>query len=538
MSFVDKLLGRKPKRSVVSSASSSVVELLPAESDLQRELREEKEKLAIAMTKVQRDSYLRAYEATKPSQYWKNPGDAKSGNAVIDAARAGMRSFARHLDENHDIAVAVLDDLVKKTVGCGIQVTFCVKKPDGSLHEEINKNLAKWFSRWTANTPDTTRTMPWPMIESLVARSFFRDGEMLVQHVMGNAPINHRTKIPYSIELIEADYLPYDLNAPSTSTSNRVVHGIEMNDWKEPMAFWVYKEHPGDVGIAAASMKSIRPDVKRVSADQMSHVKFVRRFDQVRGVSVFHAVMRRLEDIKEYEESERIAARVAAALCAVITKSPDFQGAVFNPNNNQRVMEFNPGMIFDNLNPGEKVEVIGSERPNTNLGTFREDMLRAVAGGTGASFSGIARNYNGSYSSQRQELVEGWVGYEMVRELLYGMFYRPITQRFVSMAMAAGVMDFAGADPETLFDVDFVGPAMPWIDPTKEVEAKAKAVESNFMSRHMVIRENQLDPAIVDEQIEADPLHPKQEPAAPSQSGDQPAPLKPAAKSPAKESTA
>lgn len=534
MGFLDRWRERRNRHTKRTSTETSLI-LQPTETAKERELREAKAELELVTVRLRKQGLERAYEAVKPSQYWKRPGDNRSANAVMDAAREGLRQQARYLDENHDIAVAVLDDLVNKTIGCGIQVTFQVKKPDGSLHVEVNKTLAKWWDRWTKNTPDTSRSLPWPLLEALVARTFFRDGELLVQHVIGLGTINHRTRVPYSIELIEGDLLPFDLNRPSTPLQNRVVHGVELNDWKEPLGYWVYKEHPGDVSSSVASFNKVRPEVKRVSADQISHVKLVRRLDQVRGVSVFHAVLRRLEDIKDYEESERVAARVAAAMCAIITKSSDFQGAQFNASTGQRNLEFNPGMIFDQLNPGEKVEMIGSNRPNANLGQFREDMLRAVAGGTGSSFSSISRNYNGSYSSQRQELVERWVAYEMIREVLYGMFYRPVTQRFVDMMKVAGLVNFAGADPESIFDVDFVGPAMPWINPNDEIKAKVESMKANVISRHMVIRENQLDPAMVDEQINSDPLHPKEPTpvAAPAAASAKP-PSKPA--NPAKES--
>ena len=38
-----------------------------------------------------------------------------------------------------------------------------------------------------------------------------RDGEVLIQHLEGRAPIQHRARVPYSIEPIEADFLPFDL---------------------------------------------------------------------------------------------------------------------------------------------------------------------------------------------------------------------------------------------------------------------------------------------------------------------------------------
>lgn len=488
MSWWGRLLGRNP---LADAAEQAAIE---------------RHQLEAMVMRTRRQALERAYDAASPSQYWQRPGDLRSGNAVMDQARWTIRSWARYLDENHDLAIGVLDDIVKKVIGTGIQVSPAVKRANGELHEAANTALARLWAEWTASTPESTRTLPWQSIEAMVCRSVYRDGEILVQHLEGNAPITHRSRVPYSIELIEADYLPFDLMRDSTPTQNRIVHGVELTDWREPVAFWVYREHPGDIGIQNITGRGVTSDVKRVSSDVMSHVKFTRRLGQVRGVSILHGVLRRLEDIKEYEESERVAARIAAAMCAVITKSTDFQGGAALNDAGQRTLEMNPGMIFDNLLPGEQVSMIGSDRPNANLENFRNAQMRGVASGTGTSYSGISRNYNGTYSSQRQELVETWIGYELAREYLYGAFYRPVWQRFARMAYAAGLVPLASVDKATLFEVDFVGPSMPWIDPVKEVEAKKAAVDAGFTSRHMVIRESQLDPGAVDKQIESDPL--------------------------------
>lgn len=490
----------------------------------QEEAQLEKLKLEASVTRHRREVLERAYDAAQPSQYWPRQGDYKSGNAVMDQARSTIRNWARYLDENHDLAVGVLDDLVKKIVGCGIQINPQVKTVAGALAKDANKQLAELWGEWSRSMPESTRTLPWAQIETMVCRTWLRDGEMLIQHLEGNAPIRHRARVPYSLELIEPDYLPFDLQLERSATSNRIVHGVELTDWREPVAFWLYKEHPGDVGIQTMKGLSTQSDFKRVSADYITHIKFVRRLSQVRGVSIFHSVLRRIEDLKEYEESERVAARVAAAMCAVITKNTDFQGARDLNAVGNRSMEFNPGMVFDDLLPGEDVKMLGSDRPNPNLGTFRDAQMRAVAAGTGTSYSGVSRNYNGTFSSQRQELVESWTGYEIMREYLYGTFYRPIWQRFARMAFAAGLVRTNGLNPLSLLEVDFVGPAMPWIDPVKEVEAKVRAIEAKLMSRHMTIRENQLDPAIVDAEIKADPFRQEMEaaakPAAPAKPAD------------------
>lgn len=482
----------------------------------QREAAIERAKLEAVTLRQRREASERAYDAATSSRHRPTRGDMRSGNAVMDHARGTLRSWARHLDENHDLAVGVLDDLTKKIIGCGIQIEPMVKGANGKPAKRINDTLRELWADWRNSMPEATRTLPWATVESLACRTWLRDGEFLIQHLESGAPIRHRSQVPYSIELIEADYLPFDWSRASTPEQNRIVHGVELTDWREPVAYWLYREHPGDMGLIAnpVTMLQVQSELKRVSADVITHVKFVRRLAQVRGVSVFHSVLQRLEDIKEYEESERVAARVAAAFCAVIKRNGDYSST--SAVDGSRIMEMNPGMIFDNLLPGEEVQTIGSDRPNTNLENFRNSQIRAIASGTGTSYSGVSRNYNGTYSAQRQELVESWVGYELMREYLYGVFYRPIWQRFVRMAVASGKVAIGKEHMASMFSADMVGPAMPWIDPLKEVNANAEAVTNGFKSRHMVIRENQYDPAIVDEQLKADPLRDllKPEPAA------------------------
>jgi len=109
--------------------------------------------------------------------------------------------------------------------------------------------------------------------------------------------------------------------------------------------------------------------------------------------------------VKDYEESERIAAKVAADLTWFIQRTSEYQGPQDVNTDSRRELKMAAGAGFTLL-PGETVGTIKSERPNSDLVNFRSAMLRAVAGGTGTRYSSIARDYNGTYSAQRQELVE------------------------------------------------------------------------------------------------------------------------------------
>lgn len=438
---------------------------------------------------------IRAYEAAQPSRLRKIKVDHGSGDAVVERAGESLRLQARYLDENHDLARGVLNTLVNNVIGRGITIEPQVKRKTGDLAKEINDQLIELWEEWI-RYPEVTWELNWNQMLRLLARCWFRDGEVLVKHIEGvSATINHGTLVPYSLELIEADYLPFDLN----DQKKRLIHGVEKNAWRRPVGYYLYKEHPGDNHRFVT-----RQDTKRFPAEKIIHLKTVDRIAQTRGVSIFASVMTRMEDIKDYELSERLAAKVAASFCAYVRKNLD---APTNPKNvdaaGNRLMKMQPGMVFDNLLPGEEVGVIDSKRPNAMLEQFRNGQLRAIAAGTCTSYSSISKDYNGTYSAQRQELVEQSVHYAVMREYFIERCVRPIWERFVDMAVLAGKLTIPESqiNPMSIKKAGFQGPTMPWIDPQREVAAEEKSVQSGFKSRTQVIRERGGNPQDVFEQI-------------------------------------
>lgn len=457
--------------------------------------------------KLRREQLARAYEGATATSYHPRRRETRSGDAVMQHANTRLRSIARYLDENHDLAIGVLDDLVNKIIGTGIGIDPLVRRTDGTPAVDVNAALAAGLAEWTAARPDSTRQYPWGDVQRLSCRTWLRDGELLVHHVEGEGRIRHRGPIPYSLELLEPDYLPFDLFR-ERSTENRIVHGVELNAWREPVAYWLYLDHPGDTHAGAGLMSTLNLDTKRVRADELTHLRLVRRFHQTRGATIFHGVLTRLEDIKEYDDSERIAARVASAFTAAIVRSADFQGPLTEDAVNgatRRVMEMAPGMIFDNLMPGESVETIASDRPNSQYDAFRKANERGVAAGTGTSRSSISKDYSGNYSSQRQELVESEVLYGKARDYFVSMFHREIYRRVVDWLLVTGRVRLpAGVDRATLYAAAYTPPATSWIDPLKEVKADREAVAAGFTSRHAIIRKRGGNPGEVDQQIEQD----------------------------------
>ena len=436
----------------------------------------------------------RMYEAASSNQFRPVVSNTASGDTVMNNAGTKLRQLARHLEENHDIVGAVFDDLLNNVVGAGANVTPMVRGTDGQLNKDINKRLFDDFQEW-GDYPDVTGELGFEQLERQVARHLFRDGEIFIRPITSKR-FNYRTETALALELVEADYCPFDVN----SNDGRIVHGIERNEWGAPSNYYFYKSHPGDQFNTAQTVNT--SDLKRVSARGVYHLKFTKRLKQARGVTLIHSVINRLRDLKDYEESERIAAKVAADFTFAVTKSSEsgIGPAPVNADGN-RALSMSAGMGFELL-PGEDIKTIASDRPNSGLIDFRSAMLRAIAGGTGTRYSSIAKDYNGTYSSQRQELVEGSISYRVHFAHLTRRFYRPVWRDFVRAQILANKINLNDVEPGSIFRCDFRAPALPWIDPQKEAKAWQVLVEAKLESRQEIMRQRGRDPRKVTEEME------------------------------------
>ena len=431
------------------------------------------------------------YEAGKSDPQRKQRRERGSADRAVHRAGASLREQARHLDQNHDLARGALNTLVQNIVGPhGIQVEPQPRTRSGEIHDDLANQIQQLYDDWSIR-PEVTWTHDWASAQRIACRTWLRDGEMLAQTIGGLLPtLDHGTRVPYSIELIEPDLLPLEFN---TDSNPRIIAGIEVNGWKRPVAYHIYKHHPGDARLFLRGAK-----IKRVSADRILHLKLIDRIGQMRGVSIFASIMLRLDDIKDYEESERIAAKVAASMSAYIRKgAPDTYEPVINDAGEitPRDLKFRPGMIFDDLTPGEEIGTIDTNRPNTQLEPHRNGQLRAAASGISLTYSSLSKDYNGTYSAQRQELVEGYGAYGVLSSEFIGQFVRPNYLRLIELAQLSGLLTLpADIDALTLGDALYVPPQMPWIDPVKESVAWANLEDNLYASGPEIIRRRGLNP--------------------------------------------
>lgn len=446
------------------------------------------------------------YEAAQPSRMRKSARDQRSPDMQVQQGAVAVRALTRNLEQNHDIVRGALRTLVNNVVGPnGIGIEPQPRKKDGTIHIEYAKALRDAWRNWTL-VPEVTHRHHWAKVQRMMAKTWFRDGEAFTQSITGNVQfLDHGTRVPFSLEMFEPDMVPMDY----TDLNKGIRQGIQRNAWGKPTGYWTWKSYPVDISTTSLTRPN---DLKFIPAENVLQLATLDRIGQMRGVSEFASVIERFTDIKDIEESERIAAKIAASLTAYVKRnSPDgFQapdtttGTDANGNPNPRELNLSAGTIIDTLAVGEEIGLIDSNRPNPNVVEFRYGQLRAAACGIGISNSSLSKNYDGTYSAQRQELVEQWINYAVLTDEFVGQFVQPVWQQFVRAAHLSGVVRMpTDLEEYSQDDCLYVGQSMPWIDPLKEAMAWNSLVRDGFASEVEVIRKRGGNPRDVLEQIAA-----------------------------------
>ena len=432
---------------------------------------------------------LNAYEAALPNRTHKAKRESQGANTSIKQSAVSLREQARALDQNHDIVIGILDKMEERVIGSrGIPIEPQPMNISGDVDETLAEQIRKKWAEWSIR-PEVTGQFTRPELERMLLRTWLRDGEVFIQLVRGTvAGLKHSTDIAFSLEALEPDFVP--LNTLDTAN---LIQGIELDAWRRPKSYRVYMDNPQENNRTFGR-------VKTVPAENMLHLAFKKRLHQLRGVSMLHGVIVRLADLKDYEESERVAARIAAAFTMYIKKGDAGSYDMDDDGGSQDLREFDiaPGALIDDLKPGEDIGLINSNRPNVNLETFRNGQLRATAAGTRSSYSSIARDYNGTYSSQRQELVESFEGYSVLQDTFVAHISRPIYREWLKMAIVSGEIDVpVDIDPASLYNAVYSGPVMPWIDPVKEAQAWKERIKGGLATESQAVRASGSNPAEV-----------------------------------------
>jgi lambda family phage portal protein len=146
---------------------------------------------------------------------------------------------------------------------------------------------------------------------------------------------------------------------------------------------------------------------------------------------------------------------------------------------------------MDILPYGWKYQANNPTHPNGNYSEYRKGVLRGIASGLSCSYNILANDLVGvSYSSLRGGLLDEREVYKMIQEWMKTRFHMEVFEDWLESSILAGEINLPISKFDKFNVPFFQGRSWAWVDPKKDIEASAMAIQNGFTSRRQVVSEN------------------------------------------------
>ena len=431
----------------------------------------------------------RSYDAAsrgRRTQGWKTSGASQnSENQKLPI----LRDRSRDLVRNNPWANRGVSLIANNTIGKGIQLNLV--NPNERLQ---NEQRALWM-KWAGSTEiDFDGCSNFAAMQNLAVRSMVESGEVLIRR----RRVPRGNGIGIKLQVLESDHLADHIISPREN-SNRIIQGIELDSNDKPIAYHLYKNHPGNNGLSEFDITNAL-DTVRVPADDIIHLFRKERPGQLRGVPWLHNAMIRLRELDEFEDAMIVRQKVAACFSAFIhdMEVPDTLNN--NPNDPDFDLEkLEPGII-EHLPPGKDIKFGTPPLPQGEAYKFFiNSFLHSIAVGIGTSYEALTGDLSEvNFSSARM----GWLEFNRNIDVWRSNIVEPqFLQKAFNWFLES--IDLLGFNI-TETSGTWTAPKREMIDPTKEVPAKIKSIRAGISTLSEVIREQGKDPQKHFDEIQAD----------------------------------
>lgn len=438
-----------------------------------------------AMRMAWRNAYeeLRNYDAGdfgRINSHWRATNN--SAEVTDRYSREWVRARARDLERNSDIMNSVLGAYKRNVIGSGFQIQS--KTPKSELNKELEQLWKKWSK--ARNCDVTGQQSLNQMLRMAVVRKKVDGGVLFVKRYTKDG------MIPFSLQMIEVDELDTSQIVPRES-ANRVVGGIEYNEYNRPVGYWV-KQYAID-GYTIA-------DTKYIKADDVIFYFSKKRPSQIREMSDMAQTATRIRDVNEFMTAVSVKQRIEACLSVFIKKQLPVSGIGRQGTGGSDRFSYDgktltPGMIKE-LNAGDDVEVVNPTGQSADATSFVKLQQRLVGAGQGLSYEATSRDMSETnYASARQGAIEDEMTFQEEKEMILSILDE-IYETFVISCVMSGVATKVTAKQfwekkDDFLSHEWIQPPKKWIDPQKESGAMKTAMNAGVKTYKQICAENGVD---------------------------------------------
>jgi lambda family phage portal protein len=361
------------------------------------------------------------YDAVKYSRERRGPSQLSGAEDYrSNYDRVELMKRARDLAENVGLVRSLL---MKFASHVAANVSYQARTENRQANSEIEAYWANWFDACDLSGRHSGSTLLQVAIMSML-----RDGDFLFALVRQDGDLK--------LQGIEADRVgdPY-----KTYTSLELIGGIHIDrNTGAPTAYDIYNRSIGDFYTYQAT----------IAASQAFHLFDPLRIDQYRGITAFHTAINDQQDIREIENSEKMAAKYASMQAAIVRR---------NNNNPADLSTLTSDENFDNqaiklesveagkvsyLEPGEDIVFPdGPTRPSGAFAEFHKILLRNICMGLGIPYSFAVDPSAMSGPTARLEMQQAGRTFRRYQKLLEDKVLKPLKNVVIADGIARGLIE-------------------------------------------------------------------------------------------------
>jgi len=440
-----------------------------------------------------------------------------------------LHARSTQLFERNHYARGLVRRRVDNTIATGLNLEAIPDEKILGLSDEEktawSENVETRFQLW-ARTPalcDVNGRKTFGEIQADAFREADIDGDVLV-----TLQWNKATRLPM-VALIKGSVVRTPLGQKPRS-GHKIVEGVELDSSGRHVAYWVQQSDLSSKRLPAIGEKSGRRLAWLLYGGD-------RRVDDVRGKPMLSLCLQSLREIDRYRDSTQRKATINSSIAMTIERDVEgpagrqisFAGnqggavrrgaiQVDAPSGETRKFRFEqgiPGMVLDQLQPGEKAKAFSSTGTDERFGDFEHNMLKSIAWSVGVSPEIYLMEFGKSFSASQAANNEFKIGLHRWRTDFGSAFCSPIYEEWLIAEVLNGKIEAPGfiearRNPQQYDEyhawlgADWAGQVKPAVDLSKLVTAYVTMINEGLITRDRAARE--LNGSKYDENVKRAPV--------------------------------
>ena len=267
--------------------------------------------LVVASPETKPEPEVRHYHAVEVNNFNKDYlAEAIRTNEDIRRNGERLRRLSREMAKNGGDYRKFLKMCERNIVGPnGFQIQAKISLADGNADERACRYVESLWNEFsergncTANRRHTMRKFL-----KMVVRCWKIDGEVFIRRLP-----HFNNRFGYALQLLDPEACPMELNM-ELPDGNRIVTGVELDEWDAPVAYWFRKRARIDQSMGEyfdPVWAPGEPDGEayiRLSVDEVNHFFDDELPNQIRGIPFGQAALQNIHLLNSYIYTELAAA--------------------------------------------------------------------------------------------------------------------------------------------------------------------------------------------------------------------------------------